>query len=104
MSKILHQGSRVHNNKHARIQGTLYTLAVSGKTFIWLASSDKIQLENFRQENCWRASMYLILEVSLNKGKDMNGWTVCKLYMLWQRKEYWTIKWTEMGERKVKIE
>ena len=48
--------------------------------------------------------MYLILEVSLNKGKDMSGWTVCKMYMLWQRKEYSTIKWMEMGERKVKIE
>lgn len=46
--------------------------------------------------------MYLSLEISLNKGKDVSGWTVCKLYAL--AKEYSTIKWTEMGERKVKIE
>ena len=106
MSKktFLHQGSRVHKNKNSRIQGTLYTLVVSGKSFIWLASCDKIQLKKFQQENCWRALMYLIIEISLNKGKDMSGWTVRKLYKLWQRKEYSTIKWKEMGERKVKIE
>ena len=48
--------------------------------------------------------MYLIIKISLNKGKDMSGWTVRKLYKVWQRKEYSTIKWKEMGERKVKIE